>query len=303
MGEAVRPIVVFSKCITFAPCRYNGLIIADEFVERLRPYVEARRVVDVDGELRLLQPATKRDVTAEMQSFCESFLGSLPGVHGFILKGRSPSCGMKDVRVHSAAGKSAGRDRGFFGGAVLDHFPHLAVEDEGRLRNWRIREHFLTKLYTLARFDRARAANAMRALVQFHSANKFLLMAYNQKELRALGRIVANPQKRPVSDVLADYEQHLLSAFARVPRYTSNINVLMHGLGYFSKGLTAAERAFFLETLEKYRAGRVPLSVPLGVLNAWIVRFDEGYLRQQTFFQPYPEELMEISDSGKGRNL
>ncbi len=39
------------------------------------------------------------------------------------------------------------------------------------------------------------------------------------------------------------------------------------------------------------------------ILRAWIIRFDEEYLLPQTFFDPYPEALMSISDSGKGREL
>ena len=76
----------------------------------------------------------------------------------------------------------------------------------------------------------------------------------------------------------------------------------MHGLGYFSEKLSSDEKAFFLDSLERYRAGSVPLSVPLNIIRAFIVRFQENYLAQQTFFEPYPEELMEITDSGKGRD-
>ena len=61
---------------------------------------------------------------------------------------------MKDVRIYASAEKSAaiGKTSGFFGGAVIEKFGGLAIEDEGRLRSLRIREHFLTKLFTLARF-------------------------------------------------------------------------------------------------------------------------------------------------------
>ena len=127
-------------------------------------------------------------------------------------------------------------------------------------------------------------------------------MAYNQNELRILGRIVANQKKRPYIDVLADYEKHLFSVFSRIPRYTSNINVLMHGFGYFSKTLSFKEKAFFLDSIEMYRNGKVPLSVPLNIVKSWIIRFDNEYLMTQSFFLPYPEELMEITDSGKGRD-
>ena len=76
----------------------------------------------------------------------------------------------------------------------------------------------------------------------------------------------------------------------------------MHGLGYFSNELSSDEKAFFLDSLERYRAESVPLSVPLNIIRSFVVRFHEDYLAQQTFFEPYPEELMEITDSGKGRD-
>jgi len=128
-------------------------------------------------------------------------------------------------------------------------------------------------------------------------------MAYNQKEMRYLGRLVANLEKKPARQVFAEYEEHLRAALAAAPKYTSCINVLMHALGYFSEGLAKKEKAFFLNALEEYRGTRTPLSVPVGIIKSYIVRFDEGYLAQQSFFRPYPDELVEITDSGKGRDL
>jgi uncharacterized protein YbbK (DUF523 family) len=93
-----------------------------------------------------------------MNNFSEKFLSSLKEVDGFILKFRSPSYGIKDVRIYAKSEKSpaTGKGPGFFGGWVLKHFPGLAIEDEGRLRSLKIREHFLTKLFTLARFRAVR---------------------------------------------------------------------------------------------------------------------------------------------------
>ena len=101
---------------------------------------------------------------------------------------------MKDIKVYSAAAKSGAISKvaGFFGGAVVRSFPDLAIEDEGRLRNFNIREHFLTKLYALASFRKVRSEGEVSGLVQFQEANKFLLMAHSQKETRTLGNIVAN---------------------------------------------------------------------------------------------------------------
>ncbi|MGD1048468.1 MAG: DUF523 and DUF1722 domain-containing protein [Candidatus Krumholzibacteriaceae bacterium] len=316
MGSLARPAVVVSKCLGFAACRYNGLMISSDVVKALMPFVDSVpvcpeieiglgvprdpiRVATGANGLRLLQPSTGADVTGAMVRFAASFLGSLPVVDGFILKNRSPSCGIKDVKIYRGVEKEAavGKGAGFFGAAVLAKFPAHPVEDEGRLMNLRIREHFLTSLYALTRFRVTRGRLAMRDLVDYQARNKLLLMSYNQKEMRILGKIVANPDKKATAVVFDEYEAHLRAALAKPPKYTSNINVAMHALGYFKEGLTGAEKNQFLATLERYRAGKIPLSAAIAILNSWIARFDEGYLRQQTFFEPYPEALVEITGS------
>jgi len=322
MREFVRPTIIVSKCLGFAHCRYNGLTISDDFVEKLKPYVDFRpvcpeveiglgiprepiRIVAADDELRLIQPATDTDVTDKMTEFTDSFLNSAGDADGFILKTRSPSCGPKDVKVYPGTGKvmSTSRGAGFFGGAVATKYPHLAVEDEGRLKNFGIREHFLTRLFAISSFRKVKESRSMKEMVRFHSENKYLLMAYEQETMRVLGRIVANLDKKNLDELISDYEKHLSEALSEEPKYTSNINVLMHGMGYFSEQISSSEKAFFLDSLDRYREGRIPLSVPLNVLRSFIIRFQENYLMQQTFFEPYPEELVEISDSGKGRDL
>jgi uncharacterized protein YbgA (DUF1722 family)/uncharacterized protein YbbK (DUF523 family) len=311
-----KPNVVVSKCLEFDACRYNGQLIHDAFVRKLEKYVNyvpvcpevaiglgvprfPIRIVS-PRERRLIQPATGRDLTEDMSSFCKKFLAPL-NVDGFILKFRSPSCGLKDVRIYQKSEKSPAVDKGagFFGGSVLERFPGLALEDEGRLRSLKIREHFLTKLFTLARFQAVKKSNEMRELVRFHTESKLLLMAYNQREMRLLGNLVANHEKRPISEVLANYEDHMQKAMETPPKRTSNINVFMHILGYFSKELSRNEKQFFLETLELYREGRVPFTSALSLTKSWAVRFRNQYLLNQSFFDPYPNDLMEWSDAGR----
>ena len=322
MDSLARPTIVVSKCLGFAACRYNGLSISSDVVKALMPHVdfvpvcaeveiglgvprEPIRVVSGPNGLRLLQPSTGADVTDRMTRFAASFLDSLAIVDGFILKSRSPSCGVRDVKVFRGVEKEAavGKGSGFFGAAVVEKFPGHPVEDEGRLLNFRIREHFLTSLYALARFRAARARLAMRDLVGYQARNKLLLMSYSQKEMRLLGKLVANSGKKAPSAVFDEYEAHLRAALAKPPKYVSNINVLMHAMGYFKEGLTPPEKAHFMASLEKYRAGKIPLSATIAIVNSWLARFGSDYLKQQTYFEPYPEELVEITDSGKGRDL
>lgn len=318
-----KPTVVVSRCLGFAACRWNGVSIPDDVVESLKPYVEfittcpeadiglgvprdPIRIVSENGKACLFQPSTGRDITKEMQAFVNELLDGIKEADGFILKFRSPSCGLKGVKLYSSKKEKASAlatTSGFFGGEVSRRFPFMAVEDEGRLRNFGIREHFLTKLFTLAKFREISKKRSMKELVNFHAANKLLLMAYSEACLRVMGKIVANHEKFDIGLVLENYQAQLLKAFLKPAKPSACVNVIQHALGYSSKGLSKKEKELFLDTLQKFRAKKVPLSVPVGILKSYIVRFDEKYLAGQTFFEPYPEALMEITDSGKGRDM
>jgi uncharacterized protein YbgA (DUF1722 family) len=65
-------------------------------------------------------------------------------------------------------------------------------------------------------------------------------------------------------------------------------------MGYFSHQLSKDEKSFLLNSVDNYRAGRLPLSACLSVLKAWIVRFKQEYLSSQTVLEPYPEHLAEL---------
>ncbi len=307
-----KPKVVISKCIEFDACRWNGLMIKSEFVEKLKNYVDFYpvcpevsiglgiprdpiRVIEIKDELRLYQPSTEKDLTRKMENFSEEFLENVD-VDGFLLKNKSPSCGIKAVRVYQGYGPGRAKNKcGFFGRAVLRKYPYLAVEDEGRLRNLKIRENFLTKLYTLASFRKMKNSGILKELINFHTNNKYLLMTYNQENTRKLGRIIANPDKMDINELISEYKAIFRDTMLNEPDIKSNINILMHAMGYFRKELNHTEKSFFLDSIEKYRNGIYPLLVCQNILKAWIIRFENEYLHKQTFFEPYPEELIEIT--------
>jgi len=314
---AVRPIVVVSRCLGFDHCRYNGQTIPDAYVDRLEPHVDyitvcpevaiglgvprdPIRIVRQDDQLRLVQPATGRDVTDAMQAYVNAFLDDLGPVDGFLLKGRSPSCGLSDVKLYQGLeeGAPVGRGHGFFGRAVLDRFPDAAVESEGRLKNYRLRDHYDTKLFALARLRAAIAAESVAALTQFHARQKYALMAYHQTHLRAMGRLLANRDGLSLPEVAQRYRALFAAALARPASCRAHVNVLMHTAGYFKNQLTPQEKAFYAERLESYRAGQTTLATLRDLMRAWIVRFGNDYLAEQSYFAPYPVALVDTSDSG-----
>jgi uncharacterized protein YbgA (DUF1722 family)/uncharacterized protein YbbK (DUF523 family) len=312
-----QPVVVVSQCLGFAAVRYNGALLHDDFVSALTDHVrfmqvcpevgiglgvprDPIRIVGNEAGKRLVQPASGRDLTKEMRDYAESFLANLGPVDGFILKSRSPSCGIKDVKVHVASDSPAtnGKTVGFFAESVIERFPRMVVEDEGRLTNATIRHHFLLRIFASMRLRGVMEKGDMAALVEFHTEYKLQLMACSQTGLRELGRIVANPKSLPASEVISRYTKRFGQAMALPAKPGSNRNVLLHAFGYISEKLTAPERRHFLELLEDYRASRRPLSSLISLSQSWIVRFEQPYLARQSFFEPYPRALLSLTDSG-----
>lgn len=318
MGKMDKPKIVVSRCLGFAKCRYNAQTIPNDFVESLKEYVEyitvcpeveiglgtprePIRLILEDGDLKLYQPATDKIYTDEMNNYSIEKLKEIGEVDGFILKGRSPSCGIKDVKVYNGRGKAPnlGKDVGIFAKHVVEKYPHLAIEEEGRLTNLKIREHFLTKLYTMMNFKKVINSNSMGQLVKFHSTNKYLITAYSQTQLRILGKIVANHDKRPFKEVALEYRDNLGLALSNVPKHSNYINSLMHMFGYFSDSLSKKEKEFVLDSFEKYRQEKVLLSVPVNILKSYVLRYEQDYLLDQTIWSAFPQDLLDTSDSSK----
>lgn len=315
MGSFPKPIVVISKCLEFAPCRYNGQIIPFGLMHTLKPHVrflpvcpeveiglgtprDPVRISMKDGRRILHQPSTGRLLTQKMNAFANDFLSDLETVDGFILKGRSPSCGVRDTKIFAEENASSTKGAGLFAEKVMKKFPGLAIEDEKRLMNLTCREHFLTKLFTLADFRKTREKGAMNGLIRFQEKNKLLFMSYHQAETREMGKAVANREKLSPEKVYARYAQHLFKALARPPRRPSIINALMGAMGCFSKELTRREKAFFLETLDRCRGGKAPPGAARGILRAWLARYEKPFLSGQTFFEPYPGALCDPAGGG-----
>ena len=329
-----RPRLLLSQCLELEACRYNAEMVRSGVVRLLAPFVElaavcpeveiglgvprppirlvARRAAGAGGAdaadaadaagPRLVQPSTGADLTERMAGWAHAYADGLGAIDGALLKSRSPSCGIKDVKVYAAAENSppVGTEAGAFARVVMARWPRVAVEDEGRLTNAALRHHFLTRIYASARLREAVAAGPA-GLVGFHTAYKLVLMAHSPAGQRELGRLVAEAGEDGF-EVRADrYAEGLAAALSAPARVGSNVNVIQHAQGYFKRVLTAAEKRQFEALLAQYREGRAPLQALLAVLGSWVARFDEGYLRGQAYFRPYPEALVVAADSGRAR--
>ena len=101
----------------------------------------------------MLEIASGRDRTRAMQRFAARHVRALRDLDlcGYVLKENSPSCGMTRVKVYGEKNAPREDSRGLFASQLMDAFPDLPVEDEGRLRDAKIRENFIRRVYAYRR--------------------------------------------------------------------------------------------------------------------------------------------------------
>ncbi len=321
MNNHPIPNVIISKCLEHQACRYDGSMIRSEIVSLLKPYVnfipvcpetaiglpvprESLRLVDIEGSPSLVSSKSGNDLTAKMHQFSMEFYKEIDPdtIDGFILKHRSPSCGTGDVRLYKGIGKSdviPKKISGLFAAAMIDRFPLHPFENEGRLLNASLRDHFLISIFTQSAFRAIKEMGSSEALVSFHAQNKYLFMALSPSLLKDLGQIVANHKRESMAVVYGQYEVKLMRLLSSPLSVSRNINTLQHVFGYFKKGLNPSEKSYFLEQLALYQKQKISLSNILSLLRSWTIRFDETYLLNQTLFSPYPVALLSAIDSAK----
>ncbi len=256
---------------------------------------ESLRLVGTPESPQLIAPRSQSDHTAAMQKYAAERLESLAplGLHGYILKKDSPSCGMERVRVYAQDGMAHRSGRGLFAAALMQRFPLLPVEEEGRLQDMRLRENFIERVFAYHRWEALLAAGVTpHDLVRFHTQHKLTLLAHSRPHYQCLGRLVARAGASPVATLVQEYGTTLMQALQVKATQKKHANVLYHLLGYLKRSLDTHDRTEMVASIEEYRQGLVPLVVPLTLLKHHFRRHPVPWVSEQTYLQPYPVELM-----------
>ncbi len=174
----------------------------------------------------------------------------------------------------------------------MEHFPLLPVEDEGRLHDPSLRENFIERVFTLKRWRETMAKGLSWAnLIAFHTRHKLLILSHSPGHYKAMGKFVALPAKLPLKDLFQQYQIMLMEALKLKATPKKNTNVLLHLMGYFKEQLSAEEKQELLSLIHHYRQGNIPLIVPVTLINHYVFKYNQPYLKMQVFLHPHPLEL------------
>ncbi len=301
-----------SSCLLGEQVRFDGGHKHDRFLtDVLGRYVEwvpvcpelevgmgvPREAVRLEGDVeapRMVGTRTQVDHTGAMRRFAAARVRQLAGLdlQGYVFKKGSPSCGMERVRVYGAGGMPARNGRGLFAAAFLHAFPLLPVEEEGRLNDPVLRESFIERVFAYRRVQALVATPGRGALVAFHTAHKFQLLAHSPKHYRALGRLVAEQKGQRPAALVTEYGAAFMEALAVHATTAKHVNVLQHLAGFCREHLDGGDRRELADVIDDYRRLLVPLVVPLTLLRHHLERHQVAYVQGQTYLSPHPKELM-----------
>jgi len=310
MEERVR--LGISSCLLGNAVRWNSGHKMDRYLTRtlgqfvdyvpVCPEVEAgfgvpresMRLVGDPENPRLITFKTKTDQTDRMLGWARRRVKELEkeDLHGFIFKSDSPSSGMIRVKVYTEKGMPVKKGVGMFAREFMAHFPLIPAEDDGRLHDPNIRENFIERIFALRRW-RQTVDNGrnMGNLVDFHTRNKLLILSHSPKHYKVMGKLVAEGKQMPMKELYDQYETALMDALTLKTTPKKNLNVLQHLMGYFKKQLSKDEKQELLDVFDRYRQEFVPLVVPLTLINHFVRKYDQPYLKLQAYLNPHPVEL------------
>lgn len=304
-------VIGVSSCLLGRPVRFDGGHKRDAFVvETLAPHArfvpvcpevelglgtprETLRLVRRGDDVRMIMK-NGHDHTDDMRRYARHRVAGLVSedLDGYILKKDSPSCGPARVKVYDGDGAPARNGQGLYAAALRQRFPHLPVEDEGRLIDPGLRENFIERVFAYRRLKDLFAPRwTMGQLVAFHTAHKLVLLSHSVDAYRAMGRLVAGGKALSRAALRESYEDAFMSALSALSTRRKHTNVLMHMVGYLRGQLDQASRDEVLACIEDYRQGLLPLIVPITLMRHHVRHLGIGYLAGQVYLDPHPREL------------
>jgi len=302
-----------SSCLLGERVRYDGGHKLDHFLtDTLGAYVDwvlvcpevesglsvPREAMHLVGDVeapRLVTIRTGVDHTSRMRQWAKKKVTILAAedLCGFVFKSRSPSSGMRGVKIYSPEGIPNSTGSGIFAKAFQDRFPLLPVEDEGRLHDPGLRENFIERVFVYKRWQEFLASDrTIGGLVSFHTSHKLLVMAHSPKHYSALGKLVADPKQYKRKELFEQYCATLMEGLQLLATVRKNTNVLQHMAGYFKQQLSPDEKQELQDVIANYHQELVPLIVPITLLQHYVRKYNAGYLKQQAYLNPHPLELM-----------
>lgn len=304
-------LVAVSSCLLGNNVRFNGAnshkkLVTEELSQLFKyhaicPEVAAgmgipRKPIYLEKnneKIIIKQHETNFDWTDKLNEASCELIKKLPKIYGFILKKTSPTCGQETVKLYNEKhGVIHHKADGVFVTELKKALPLLAIEDEGRLNDPSLKEHFIKRvLLTYEAEQILLKIKTAKELVNFHTRHKILLRLHHPINQKALGRLVAQANQDNLEQIKSQYHNLFLSSFKKVAKRGNHHTILQRLLREVNKLITKSERNDLQNKIKNYYQGVLPLVVPVEMIKHYLIRYDIGFLKQQSYLNLYPDSL------------
>lgn len=232
-----------------------------------------------------------RDVTRKLADYGARMARTLDDISGYILKSRSPSCGVERVKVHGGRGRVR-QGRGAYAAAFMARQPLLPVAEEGQLGDPEWRSNFIERVFAYRRWQAlVESGLTVQRLMEFHRAHGLALLTHGDRPYRELESLVVRAQRRNLRRVGEEYARLFITALKRRATRARHVEALRRAAGYLKKYLSADEKTELLDVIGAYRRGVTPLAAPIARLRRYVRRHPDPRLLTQTYLCPDPPEF------------
>lgn len=242
---------------------------------------EPIRLERADDGVRLRAVNTGADLTERMTSWTATRIAMLDELDGYVLKARSPSCGL---RVDVLDGDPRA---GTFADALTSARPDLPVVEETGLRDDGDRRHFLERAFAFRRARRLFAGDwTLEDLVEFHERHELQVVAHSTDARNVLARIVTRAATTPRDETAIAYRTELSRALAPRPTARRHFGVLRRAWNRLEGRVAEGERAELEAAIRDYGQGRGVLDDARRSVAEAASRVSDGLLARQTYLDP-----------------
>jgi len=302
-----------SSCLLGIKVRFDGGHKKDDFVtgilnEFVRfipvcPELEVgmgvpRESVRLEGAIEqpfMISTKSGIDWTKRMNKYSSVRVNKndIKSLSGFILKKKSPSCGMERVKVYNKKGMPTHLGVGLFAKSLLEKYPSLPIEEEGRLQDAKLRENFIIRIFAYNRLQKLYAQRFDRnEFIKFHTVHKYLMLSHSPKHYKILGQMVAGINNYKPDEFRSNYLSVFMEGLKIKATTKKHTNVLQHILGFMKNQLTKYDKSSIIKSIDDYHNGLVPLIVPITLIKNYIYKYDIDYIKDQIYLSPHPKEMM-----------
>jgi len=171
--------------------------------------------------------------------------------------------------------------------------PHIPLIKYSDLEDSWTKETFFIQVTAYKDFnDFLPTCETIKDLVEFHKTYKYFVLAKQRDSYKELGDVLSNHTDSELDSVIEEYKSKFYQINTSPNSFSKTYNSLESVVSYFRRTLTKPERDVVLKVCKSFKSNEIPFIKAIKVINFYVDKHHNQYLKNQKFLKPFPEKLI-----------